>query len=818
MVLIIAEKPLTAEPIAVNRKATNKREGYFEGNGYVVTSAYGHLVELLEPQDYDPKYKEWKLEDLPILPDFRFKVHQESYRKKRFDLIKDLLGKATEVINACDADREGENIFWQILLKAGFKDMTRCKRLWYSDYTDASLNTAFNNLRPLNEFRNEYQSAETRQKADWLYGMNLSRLLSKSAKSGSWTFGRVQTPTLMMVCDAYKRHTDFVETPYWKVRVTLEKGSSFFAINEKSFLQKAQADSFFSTIPGALACSRKEVKDSKESAPLLFSLSALQREASKTFRLKMDQTLEAAQSLYEKHKLTTYPRSDSRHLPENMKADVQASIERLQGFKMIPEPIRNAAGIVAANGLQGAAFNDKKVSSHHAIIPTSEAPDGKELSRNEQIVYFLIVKQFIQAFMAPCLKKQTRLEFAHNGDVFKAYGTEVIAEGWRLLDDSLASLKQGKADKEDTGDDEQKLPAVSEGDVLRVSKKEVLEKKTQKPPLLTTETLSSLMENAGKLVDDEDLAQAMKSCGIGTEATRAEIVKRLYELWYIEDKGKYIVPTMDGLELYRVLKEYKISSPELTGMFESKLHDITTGAFTQDAFLKDTISLMVEHMDLLKVKASVLETHKFEKEEVGAMCPVCSEGHIVIGTNSYLCSNAKWAKVTIGGEEKWENSGCQFQISKKVAGKTISVSVVRELLANGITKSEISGFLSKANKEFSSKLKLTDQFKLAFAEHAEGATITCPKCKRSKVRLGEKGASCLDKECDFFIYRIVAQKELTDSQLTSLIEKKKTGLIKGLTSKAGKSFEAALILTDAFKTDFDFAKTKKREDGAGKMK
>lgn len=816
MVLIIAEKPLTAEPIAINRKAV-KCEGYYEGNGYVVTSAYGHLVELLEPEDYDPRYKEWKLEDLPILPDFRYKVHEESYRKKRFELIKGLLFKASEVINACDADREGENIFWQILLKAGFKDVSKCKRLWYSDYTDASLNTAFNNLRPLNEFRNEYQSAETRQKADWLYGMNLSRLLTKSAKSGSWTFGRVQTPTLMMVCDAYKRHMDFVETPYWKVRVTLEKGTSFFAISDKSFLQKAQADSFFSTIPGTLTCSAKEVKDSKEPAPLLFSLSALQREASKSFGLKMDQTLEAAQSLYEKHKLTTYPRSDSRHLPENMKTGVMASIQCLQRFKMIPEPLRHATGIVAANGLQGPAFNDQKVSSHHAIIPTQESPDGKELMRNEQIIYLLICKQFIQAFMAPCLKKQTRLEFAHHGDVFKAYGTEMITEGWRLLDDSLASIKQGKAVKENK-DDEQKLPSVSQGEALRVARKEVLEKKTQKPPLLTTETLSSLMENAGKLVDDEELAQAMKGRGIGTEATRAEIVKRLYDLSYIEDKGKHIIPTMDGLELYRVLKEYKISSPELTGMFESKLHDISTGGFTQEAFLKDTITLMVEHMELLKVKASVLETHKFEKEDIGAMCPVCNEGHVVIGTNSYLCSNAKWAKVTVSGEEKWANSGCQFQVSKKVAGKTISVSVVRELLANGITKSEISGFLSKANKEFSAKLKLTDQFKLAFADHADGATITCPKCKSSKLRLGEKGASCLDKACDFFIYRIVAQKELTDTQLTALIEKRKTGLIRGFTSKANKTFEAILILNETFKIEFEFANAKKKEDGAGKMK
>ncbi|MFZ1806399.1 MAG: DNA topoisomerase [Cyclobacteriaceae bacterium] len=808
MKLIIAEKPLTAQPIAANRKAVNKREGYYEGNGYIVTSAYGHLVELFEPEDYDSRYKEWKLEDLPILPDFRYKIHEEKYRKSRFELIKQLLGKATEVINACDSDREGENIFWSIIKMSGYTDIAKCKRLWYSDYTDESLNTAFENLRPLAEFENSYKSAETRQKADWLYGMNLSRLLTKTAKSGNWTFGRVQTPTLMIVCDAYKRHTDFIETPYWKVRVTLEKGIRFYATNERSFLQKQQAESLYNTIHEDLICSSKEVKEKKEHAPALFSLSALQREASKLFHLKMDKTLEAAQSLYEKHKLTTYPRSDSRYLPESMKSDVLRCLERLQGFKTVPESIRQAAGLVSSNGISSTPFDDKKVGSHHAIIPTSEVPDGKELTQNEQIVYLLIVKQFVGAFMPACIKKQTRLEFKHDIDVFKAYGSEVITEGWRLLDDALQILKTGKQADPDQPNEEQRLPEVQEGEKLPVVEKIVLEKKTQKPSLLTTEALSKLMETAGKLVDDEQLAEAMKTCGIGTEATRAEIVKRLYELAYIQDKGRYIIPTQDGLELYKVLKDYKIASPELTGIFENKLHDIVSGRIRQEEFLKETVAMMIEHMELLKQTAKDLESSKNEKQDVGGVCPLCKEGQVVIGNNSYLCSKAKWSKVQDNGDTIWQNDGCHFQISKKVAGKIISPSMVRELLDNGLTKNEISGFINKAGKPFSARLKLNDHFKLEFADHADGATISCPKCKQSKVRVGEKGISCLDKACDFFIYRIIAQKKLTDAQLISLVEKKKTGIIKGLKSKAGKAFETSLVLNNEHKVEFNFAKGK----------
>lgn len=808
MKLIIAEKPLTAEPIAANRKAVNKKEGYYEGNGYIVTSAYGHLVELFEPEDYDTRYKEWKLEDLPILPEFKFKVHQEKYRRNRFELIKQLLAQSTEVINACDSDREGENIFWSIIKMAGYTDISRCKRLWYSDYTDASLTTAFQNLRPLAEFENSYQSAETRQKADWLYGMNLSRLLSKSAKSGSWTFGRVQTPTLMMVCDAFKRHNDFTETPYWKIRITLEKGIRFYATNEKSFLQKSMADSFYSTIPESLICSKKEVKDKKEPAPLLFSLSALQREASKLFHLKMDQTLEAAQSLYEKHKLTSYPRSDSRYLPENMKEGAISILAKLQASKVIPESIRSTSKNLASGGASQAPFDDKKVSSHHAIIPTLEFPDGKELTKNERIIYLLIVKQFVQAFMPGCVKKQTRLEFNHTPDVFKSYGTEVITEGWRLLDNALQELNNVKEPDGDQAE-EQKLPNVDQGESLRVVEKNILEKKTQKPLLLTTETLSKLMEHAGKLVDDEQLSEAMKTCGIGTEATRAEIVKRLYDLNYIEDKGRFIIPTQDGLELYKLLKEYKIASPELTGLFENKLNQILTGQVTQSDFLKETISFMIEHMELLKEKASLLESHKYDKEEIGATCPLCKEGKIVIGTNSYLCSNAAWAKEQVNGVDQWTNHGCPFQIRKKIAGKILSVTVVRELLTQGITKSEVSGFLNKSGKEFSARLKLNSENQLEFADHAEGATITCPKCQHSKVRIGEKGASCLDRACSFFIYRIIAQKKLTDKQLMMLVEKKKTGAIKDLKSKAGKSFEAALRLSNDFKVEFVFLNAKK---------
>jgi DNA topoisomerase-3 len=709
MILIIAEKPLTAEPIAANRKATIKRDGYFEGNGYVVTSGFGHLVELYEPEDYDLRYKHWTLEDLPILPDFKYKVFDEPYRKKRFAIIRKLLQEADEVINACDSDREGENIFWQILLKAGFRDFNKCRRLWVSDYNDGPITEAFKNLKPLVQFKNEYKSAETRQKADWLYGMNLSRLLTKASTSGQWIFGRVQTPTLMIVCDAYHRNQDFKETPYWKIRVSLVKDNmTFYVLSEKSYENKATADGYFQTLQTTLKCFRKEVTEKKENPPSLFSLSALQQEASRMFNLKMAETLAAAQALYEKHKLTTYPRSDSRHLPESLRQDVTRALGAIAASKNIPEPLRNGASMLINTGIGSSPFNDAKVNSHHAIIPTTADAEAKNLANTEMLVYCLIVKQFLQAFMRPCLKKNTRLDFPHGPDVFKSYGSEVLTEGWRILDDALITL--GKERTEDQDEVEQKLPNVNEGEVLSIVKKEILEKKTKKPPLLTTATLSRMMATAGKLVEDEELSEAMKECGIGTEATRAEIVKRLYELEYIADQGKYIVPTTDGLKLHELLHDFRISSPELTGLFESKLNRISKGELQQEDFLKDAVQLMVTHMEKLKEKARALTTDRTNKEEVGVKCPVCKDGEVVVGVKSYQCSKAKWKK----DGETWTNSGCNFQIAKILAEKKLSLAVVRELVEKRQTKKTIGGFVGKSKKLFSARLVLNDRNKIEF--------------------------------------------------------------------------------------------------------
>lgn len=707
MKLVIAEKPLTAEPIAANRKATTKRDGFFEGNGYVVTSAFGHLVELFEPEDYDERYKTWSLADLPILPKFQYKIQNDPYRKKRFYLIKSLLQNADEVINACDSDREGESIFWQILKQAGFTNFQRCKRLWVSDFNDSPLTTAFNNLKPLTQYQNEYLSAEARQKADWLYGMNLSRLLTKSAISGQWIFGRVQTPTLMIVCDAYFKHHNFVETPYWKVRVDLQKAPhTFFALNDKALPTRDAAEQLARLIPDQLTCTKSEVSDKIESAPLLFSLSALQQEAGKVFNLKMDQTLAAAQSLYEQHKLTTYPRTDSRHLPESLRTQVMDSLNIISADQRFPDDFRRCAHKLSQSKLTG-GFDDRKVSSHHAIIPTQERSTGKALTAVEEKVYLLIVKQFVQAFMPPCEKKITRLEFAHAEDIFKASGAVLINEGWKAIDRTIGEKPHAQTPDEE--DIDQRLPQMKVGEILKVTSRKVLEKKTKKPPLLTTSALSRLMATAGKFIDNEELSQAIKDCGIGTEATRADIVKRLYELDYITDQGKFIIPTPNGLKLHSILKDSRIASPELTGLFESKLHQISRNQLTQETFLKESTTVMLDHMRTLSEKARTLETQKPEKPSLYIICPQCKKGEILVGTNTYHCSLAKWSKTA----NAWHNSGCTFQIFKTLAGKKLTPTIIKQLLTTGTTK-PIPGFLSKSKKKFSARLKLTSQFKIEF--------------------------------------------------------------------------------------------------------
>ncbi|HEY0653722.1 MAG TPA: DNA topoisomerase [Chryseosolibacter sp.] len=709
MVLIIAEKPLTAEPIAANRKASTKHDGYFEGNGYIVTSAFGHLVELFEPEDYDPRYKTWSLQDLPIIPRFQYKIQDEPYRKKRFHLIKKLLAQADEIINACDSDREGESIFWQILKQAGFKDFHRCKRLWISDYNDGPITQAFNHLKPLMQFQNEYLSAEARQKADWLYGMNLSRLLTKSAVSGQWIFGRVQTPTLMIVCDAYRKHHEFKETPYWKVRIDLQKAShTFFALNDNAIATQPLAEQFLKSIPDQLRCTKSEVTDKKEPAPLLFNLSALQQEAGKAYNLKMDQTLAAAQSLYEKHRLTTYPRTDSRHLPESLRQQVLLSLKTISVDQRFPEVIRTHARILAQGPIQG-PFNDSKVSSHHAIIPTTESSTGKTLTPVEEKVYILIIKQFIQALMPPCEKKLTRLEFAHGADVFKASGATTIKQGWRAVE--WVGEKSAPSAHEEPDELEQPLPEVKEGEILKIHGRKILEKKTKKPGLLTTASLSRLMATAGKLVENEELSQAMKDCGLGTEATRADIVKRLYELNYIEDQGKFIAPTANGLQLYEILKDARIASPELTGVFESKLHQVARGQLTQELFLQEAAAMMIDNMKGMGEKARILESQKHEKESLDLKCPKCKQGEVVIGAKTYHCSLAKWTKTN----DTWNNSGCTFQLFKTLAGKKLSPATIRQLLTTRTTKS-IPGFTSKSGKKFSAKLKLSSDLKIEFLD------------------------------------------------------------------------------------------------------
>jgi len=792
MIFVITEKPQTAEMVATNRGASSKRDGYFEGNGYVVTSAFGHLTELLQPDEYNEKYRVWSLEDLPIIPDFKYKVHAENYRKARFKLISSFLPKASSIVNACDPDAEGENIFWQIINLAGFRDIEKCKRLWVDDFNDGPLTIGFNKLRPLAEFKNEYLYAETRQKADWLFGMNVSRLLTKSAQNGLWNFGRVQTPTLMMVCEAFKKHNDFIETPFWKVEIVLESSIPLKVISESSYTVKAEAEAFCTSMPTSLLCTDKVVEERREKAPDLFNLDALQQASAKNFGLKLDQTLDAAQALYEKHRLTTYPRTDSRHLPESLRNQVLQTISLLSGIDTLPPDIVSGLKVLSEKGIQEGAINDSKVSAHYAIIPTMASPKGKELSRNEGLVYLLIIKQFVQAFLKPCIKEITTLQFEYGNNMLQAKGVRVLQGGWRKVESALDGYKpKGK----DSQNQETEIPSVEKGDTLKIRNKAVTERKTQKPPLLTIESLSKLMATAGKLIEDEVLAETMKGQGIGTSATRAGIVKRLYELEFIADQGNSIIPTKDGLELFSVMDGLQIASPELTGVFESKLQEIIANRKSPGEFLKEAIALMLSHMELLKEKAKVLQTHKFEKEEIGEKCPLCGEGEVVIGKNTYLCSKADWAKQESG----WINSGCTFQIQKTIAGKVIKASIVKEIITTGTSKL-IKGFNGKEEKTFAARLQLKEGkvvFVFETAAEIKGEKVYCPKCKTGELILNQHGVFCSEKDaCDFKLWRKVAGKELSDAVLTQLLQGKKTALIKGFKKKDGGDFSAHLVLTE----------------------
>ena len=677
---IIAEKPSVARDIAHIVGATSKQDGYMEGCGYVVTWAMGHLIALAMPETYG--FSAYKAEDLPIRPNpFQLVVRQVRKDKeyisdpaalKQLKVIRSCFDKADRIIVATDAGREGELIFRYI-----YQHLNCCKpfeRLWISSLTDKAIREGLSNLKPGSSYDNLYYSAKARSEADWLVGINASRALS-IARRGGYSLGRVQTPTLSMVCRRYIENRDFSSVPFWKLSVLMEKeGLSIKAVGCKDYENEASAQT-------ALAALRSQSRLMVESVtrkvgstppPLLHDLTALQKDANKRHGFSADKTLAIAQSLYEK-KITTYPRTGSRYISEDVFEEVPALLRKI--------------GKTLSNPLNRHTVDNAKVTDHHAIIPTGETPTG--LSTDEANIYNMVVTRFSEAFSSNSEEERMQVRFTDGTNTFTWKACRQISLGWKAVQKS----KEVEAEKEEDGKEQilSSLPSLTEGEVLPLVSAEITEHKTKPKPLYTEATLLSAMENAGKEVKEDDKRKAMAECGIGTPATRANIIETLILRDYIRRDKKSIIPTEKGLAVYEIVKDKKIANAEMTGSWELALAAIEAGKMPSERFAQG-INSYVE-----TICEELLSLSSEQKPYPVYRCPKCGQKSVGI-----------YVKVA-----KCRNEGCDFHIFREVCGILLSEDNIRDLISSGRTPI-LKGLTSKAGKKFNARLVLGEDYTTSF--------------------------------------------------------------------------------------------------------
>ena len=690
-ICIIAEKPSVARDIARIVEANNRQDGFLEGNGYVVTWAMGHLIALAMPEAYG--FSAYKAEDLPIRPNpFQLVVRQVRKDKeyisdpaalKQLKVIRSCFDKADRIIVATDAGREGELIFRYIYQHLGCRK--HFDRLWISSLTDKAIREGLSNLKPGDYYDNLYHSAKARSEADWLVGINASRALS-IARKGGYSLGRVQTPTLAMVCRRYIENRDFSSVPYWKLSVLTEKeGVSLKAIGSADYESEALAQTALAALRSQSQLTVETVtrKVTHTAPPLLYDLTALQKDANRRHGFSADKTLSIAQSLYEK-KITTYPRTGSRYISEDVFEEVPALLRKI--------------GKTLSNPLNRHSVDNAKVTDHHAIIPTGETPSG--LSADETTVYQMVVNRFVESFSSNSEEERMQVRFTDGNSTFTWKACRQISLGWKAVQ------KEQVTDAEKKENDDElvlpSLPDLTEGEVLPLVSAEITEHKTKPKPLYTEATLLSAMENAGKEVEDTESKKAMAECGIGTPATRANIIETLILRDYIRRDKKTIIPTEKGLAVYEIVKDKKIANAEMTGSWELALAAIEAGKMPSERFAQ--------------------------------------------GINSYVGT------------------------------------ICEELL-----------LLSSEQKSY--------------------PVYRCPKCGQQSVGIYAKVVKCRHETCGFHVFREVCSIHLSEDHIRDLISSGRTPILKGLTSKAGKKFNARLVLGEDYTTSFEFENKKGKQRG-----
>ncbi|MEM5400447.1 MULTISPECIES: DNA topoisomerase III [Paraburkholderia] len=813
--LIIAEKPSVANDIARALGGFTKHDEYYESDDYVLSSAVGHLLEIAAPEEYEVKRGKWSFAHLPVIPP-HFDLNPIAKSESRLKVLNKLMKRkdVTQLINACDAGREGELIFRLIAQHAKAKQPVQ--RLWLQSMTPQAIRDGFANLRSDHDMQPLADAARCRSEADWLVGINGTRAMTAfNSKGGGFfltTVGRVQTPTLSIVVEREEKIRRFIPRDYWEVRAEFVCAGGFYEGRwfdpkfKKDEFDPEKRDSRLWSLPAAetivAACHGREGTVSEESkpstqlSPALFDLTSLQREANGRFGFSAKNTLGLAQALYEKHKVLTYPRTDSRALPEDYMGTVKETLEMLKESNNYLPHAKQVLdkGWVKPNKR---IFDNSKISDHFAIIPTLQAP--KSLSEPEQKLYDLVVKRFLAVFFPAAEYRVTTRITEVAGHHFKTEGKVLVEPGWLQV--------YGR----DAGGDDANLVPVKKDEKVKTDKIAAHQLVTKPPARYNEATLLSAMEGAGKLVDDEELREAMAAKGLGTPATRAAIIEGLLGEKYLVREGRELIPTAKAFQLMTLLRGLgveELTAPELTGEWEYKLSQMERGKLPRDAFMQE-IARMTQTI-VKRAKEYDSDTIPGDYATLQTPCPNCG-GQVKENYRRFACTK------------------CEFSISKIPGGRQFEIPEVEELLQNK-TIGPLSGFRSKMGRPFSAILKLSfddeiKNYKLEFdfgqdsgAEDGEAPDFSqqepvgaCPKCKG---RVYEHGMSYVcehsvanPKTCDFRSGKVILQQEIARDQMARLLAEGRTDLLTNFkSSRTGRNFKAFLVKQPDGKIGFEFEK------------
>ena len=804
--LIIAEKPSVAGDIAKALGGFAKHDDYFESDQYVVSSAVGHLLELAVPEEFEIARGKWSFDKLPHIPP-RFALKPIEKNENRLKVLQRLIKRkdVDSLINACDAGREGELIFRNIAAFTSAKQPVR--RLWLQSMTPAAIREGFNQLRTDAQMRPLADASACRSESDWLVGINGTRAMTAfNSKTGGFhltTVGRVQTPTLAIVVEREEKIRKFISRDYWEVIGTFAAQAGAYPgrwfdekfsrgegkdveLKPERLWDKARAEEIREKCLGKPGIVTEESKPSSQLSPLLYDLTSLQREANGRFGFSAKGTLGLAQALYEKHKALTYPRTDSRALPEDYLSTVKKTMDALAKVREFAPFAKQVlkSGWVKPNRR---IFDNSKISDHFAIIPTLQTPG--HLSEPEAKLYDLVVRRFLAVFFPPAEYLQTIRITTIGEEQFKTEGKVLQSPGWLAV--------YGKAAQED----DQNLPAIAQGENVRTLEADATANQTRPPARLNEATLLSAMEGAGKLVEDDELRAAMGAKGLGTPATRAAVIEGLIYEKYVERLGRELKPTWKAFRLFFALRHFgvdEITSPELTGDWEFKLKQMEQAKLPREKFMAHIEKVA---RDLVKrIKAGSIPEEAFAT--VAAPCPKC--GGVIQETY-----------------RKFQCQSCDFYIWPVLLGRDWSPEDVAELVTKKFI-GPLTGFRSKQGRPFSAGLKLTDDFRIEFdfgqADGTEGGEApdfsgaeplgNCPKCGSRVFELGvsyvcEKSVG-KERSCDFRSGRMILQQPVERAQMQKLLATGRTDLLVNFISRKNRKFKAFLVKTPEGKVGFEF--------------